>query len=106
MFIEGFDGAVIRDVLILTDTNQSEPDETDDTVWNLTARVYFDVAPTNEIGTLTLKRLGSKDAVSVPVRLSSRVNNDPQDVTVTLKVRILMNLKKKRFSKYILFHNL
>lgn len=84
IFIEGLNGAVIRDVLIFTNSSQTPPDETDATVWNLTARVYFESAPVSESGTLTLKRSGDAEGVSVPVTLSSSSN--VHDVTAMVPV--------------------
>lgn len=100
IYIEGIDTAVIRDVLIFTTPNKPIPDETAETEWALTARVYFDVARNDERGTLTLRRIspGMSNSNPHPVRttvsLSSRGGSDDesQDIVIIIPVRPSINL--------------
>ena len=84
--MEGLDGAVIRDVMIFNSVNKDIPDETDATEWTLTARVYFDVVSADETGTLSLTRAGTTESAKIPVRLSAKALNDPQDVSIVVPV--------------------
>lgn len=86
IYLQGIDGAVIRDVLIFMNTTQSMPDETDNTVWNLTARAYLDSGSDSETGILTLRKADSDASVSVPVTLSTNAAKDPQDVSLIVPV--------------------
>jgi len=88
IYIEGLDGAVIRDVLIFNEPNTDNPGETDSTLWNLTARVYFETASEMEEGTLTIKRAGTDDSVSIPVSITSNDIEDFKDVHIIVRVCI------------------
>jgi hypothetical protein len=93
IYIQSFNGAVIRDVLIFNQPNRSVPDETDATVWEITAQVYFDTASENETGMLTIRRddeLGQN--ASVPVRLSSTQTS--KSVKLLIPVRIYSSICK------------
>ena len=81
------DGAVIRDVMIFNSASKPMPDETNDTTWNLTARVYFDVASEMENGTLTFARVNSTEKIQIPVQFSTNALDEPQDLTLVVPVR-------------------
>jgi hypothetical protein len=86
IYIEGLDGAVIRDVMIFNNPNNNAPDETDSTLWDLTARVYFETASESEDGTLTIRRAGTNQSVSVPVTVSANDLDPFKDVTIIVRV--------------------
>ncbi|XP_037028038.1 beta-mannosidase-like [Bradysia coprophila] len=67
IYIEGRDGAVIRDVLVFTSTNSQQPDDTDQTTWTLQARVYFDYNSREDEGFLLLQRLDGEFSARIPV---------------------------------------
>jgi len=99
IYIESFDGAVIRDVLIFNEPNKLIPDETSSTHWTLTARIFFDSASEEEKGTLSITRVGTEKVTSVPVTLTSLVSNQSQEVTIIIPVNILLLLNSVRCYK-------
>lgn len=63
IYIEGYNGAIIRDVLIFSTSSQVPPDETADTHWNVTARVYYDCATEGKPAILKFRRSGSQEVI-------------------------------------------
>jgi len=79
---------VIRDVLIFTTPNTTEPDESDKTTWELKAKVYFDIATLKETGILTLKSNSDpSQSVSIRIALSSAGTNK-HSISITIPVII------------------
>lgn len=62
---------MVRDVLVFTSTNTQEPDETDETLWTLTVRVYFDLNSVADGGFLYLQRLDGEFSARVAVSFGS-----------------------------------
>ncbi|CAL8069241.1 unnamed protein product [Orchesella dallaii] len=58
IYIQGHNGAIIRDVMIFSTPSKPIPDETEATQWNVTARIYYDSGSNSE-GTMTFHRIGS-----------------------------------------------
>ncbi|ODN02454.1 Beta-mannosidase [Orchesella cincta] len=54
----GYNGAIIRDVMIFSTPSKPVPDETAATQWNVTARIYYDSVSDSE-ATLTFHRVDS-----------------------------------------------
>jgi len=92
IYIEGLDGAVIRDVLIFNTPNKAIPDETSSTQWNLTARVYLDKASNTETGTLSITRVGSGVTMKVPVTFATNDYPEFQDMTLIIPVSEVLGL--------------
>ncbi|CAG7825645.1 unnamed protein product [Allacma fusca] len=55
IYIEGFNGALVRDSLLFITSNVSRPSYTRATTWNVTAQVYLEVADPYEPGTIRLE---------------------------------------------------
>ncbi|ODM87400.1 Beta-mannosidase, partial [Orchesella cincta] len=58
IYVEAYNGAIIRDVMIFSTPSKPVPDETADTEWEVTARVYYD-SGVDGPAALTFKRNGS-----------------------------------------------
>lgn len=91
IYIEGRDSAVIRDVMIFTSVNTETPDETDGTVWTLTARVYFDLSSTTDEGYLHLQRLDGtfSTRISVTFGNEAQLSGVYRDISLVIPVRII-----------------
>lgn len=88
IYIDAYNGAVLRDVMIFSTPSKSIPDETADTQWNVTARVYYDSAADQE-AVLTFHRIGSREQ-SNTVTLKKGQGNSV-DITVTESVSPSVN---------------
>lgn len=93
--IEGRNGAVIRDVLVFTSVNSQQPDETDQTLWTLQIRVYFDLSSINDVGFLLLQRLDGEFSARIPVTfgnetLLSGIYRDISIVVPVIKSRFVL----------------
>lgn len=90
IYIEGRNGAVVRDVLVFTSTNSEQPDETDLTLWTLMTRVYFDLNSIEDEGFLHLQRLDGEFSARIPVsfRNETIVSGVFRDITIDITVII------------------
>lgn len=91
IYIEGRSGAVIRDVLVFTSPNSHPPVETDQTLWTLTARVYFDLNSSNDAGFLLLQRLDGEFSARIPVSFTNEtlVSGIYRDISITIPVTVI-----------------
>lgn len=80
---------MIRDVLVFTPTNTETPDETDATLWTLTARVYFDLTSIGDGGSLLLHRLDGEFSRRVAVSFGNEtlVSGIYRDISLEIPVR-------------------
>jgi len=84
MYIQGINSAVIRDVTIFLDPMKKIPDETTDTLWKLTAKVYFDkIAGQN--GNLRISRVDGKGP-TIKEWIHFTTNDDEISITTTVPV--------------------
>lgn len=93
IYIEGRNGAVVRDVLVFTTTNSQQPDDTDQTLWTLTARVYFDWTSVEDEGILQLQRLDGEFSarVSVSFRNETLDSGVYREISIDLTVKPFTN---------------
>lgn len=85
---------MIRDVLVFTSANIEIPDETDDTLWTVTARVYFDLSSLGDNGILYLQRLDGAFSARIAVSFGNetRVSGVYRDISLVILVRRLPNI--------------
>lgn len=81
---------MVRDVLVFTTANNEQPDETDETQWTLTARVYFDLNSAEDAGFLYLQRLDGEISARVPVSFGNEtlVSGIYREISVNIPVNI------------------
>jgi hypothetical protein len=86
VYLQGFDSALIRDVLIFNTARNpltgDVPDETVNTTWDLQAKVYF-AAATSSSGSLTFRSVDTGNSVTVPVQ-----PNDSEPIAVNLTIPV------------------
>lgn len=80
----------MRDVLVFTSTNSQQPDDTDQTLWTLTARVYFDLSSVEDEGFLQLQRLDGEFSarIAVTFRNETLVSGVYRDISIDIPVII------------------
>lgn len=88
--IEGRNQAVIRDVLVFTLASTENPDETDETVWTLRARVYFDLSSIGDEGFLNFQRLDGAFSTRVAISFGNetQVSGVSRDITLQIPVKL------------------
>lgn len=79
---------MIRDVLVFTSANTQQPDETDNTLWTLTARVYFDLNSVSDGGFLQLQRLDGEFSARIAVSFGNETLTSGvyRDITISIPV--------------------
>lgn len=91
IYIEGRNGAVIRDVLVFTSVNSQQPDDTDQTTWTLQTRVYFDYNSVEDEGFLLLQRLDGEFSARIPVSFRNETAGSGsvfRDIAISIPVTI------------------
>lgn len=80
---------MIRDVLVFTSSSTATPDETDETVWTLTARAYFDVSALTDVGFLNFYRLDGAFSARIAVSFGNetQLSGVYRDVMLQIPVR-------------------
>ncbi|CAL8069239.1 unnamed protein product [Orchesella dallaii] len=81
IYIEAYNGAIIRDVMIFSEPNQSVPDESNATTWTVTARVYYDSGIDEEVD-LSFERVDSTVATTTKVNITIGKGNSV-DISLT-----------------------
>lgn len=81
---------MIRDVLVFTLASTENPDETDETMWTLRARVYFDLSSIGDEGFLNFQRLDGAFSTRVAVSFGNetQVSGVCRDITLQIPVKL------------------
>lgn len=81
--------------MVFTSVNTENLDETDDTEWTLTVRVYFDLGSTTDGGYLHLQRLDGMFSSRTTLNFGneSKLSGVYRDVTLIIPVRSKKHLK-------------
>lgn len=80
----------MRDVLVFTSTNSQQPDDTDQTLWTLTARVYFDLNSVGDEGFLQLQRLDGEfsSRIALTFQNETLISGVYRDISINILVII------------------
>lgn len=85
---------MIRDVLVFTSTSAENPGETDETVWTLRARVYFDLNSVGDAGFMNFQRLDGAFSSRVAVSFGNETQVARVYRDITLQIPVTHNFLK------------
>ncbi len=90
IYVEAFNTTTIRDVMLFISSSKPIPDEKKETVWNVTARVWYVVSDPSDYGILTFE---VKVENSTEYRIRTPIKRPfpselPSDVTLLIPVSL------------------